>query len=109
MNDRNNAENAPQGKAPQASEAPGGPAAGLVAHRSAQAGSLLGTAATMGMHMVTCPLVGAAMGYGLDRLLGTKFLIFVMLVLGIIAGFRCVWQDAQKLQREEERGKGPAA
>ncbi len=57
----------------------------------------------MGLHMVSCPLVAAAIGYGLDRWLGTKFFLIVMLILGVFAGFRCVWQDARRLQRLEKR------
>ena len=73
--------------------------------KSAELGSFWGIAGTMGLHMVSCPLIGAALGYALDRWLGTGFLFPAMLVLGIIAGFRCVWQDMRKLQRLEERGR----
>ena len=72
--------------------------------KSAEIGGLWGIAGTMGLHMVSCPLIGAALGYGLDRWLGTGFLFPVMLLLGVIAGFRCVWQDMRKLQRLEEQG-----
>ena len=67
--------------------------------QAGELGNLLGIAGVMGLHMVTCPLVGAAIGYGLDRWLGTKFLLVVMLILGVVAGFRCVLQDARRLQR----------
>ena len=35
----------------------------------------------------SCTLVGWAIGYFLDRALGTHFLTFVFLLLGIAAGF----------------------
>ena len=76
--------------------------------QAGELGNLLGIAGVMGLHMVTCPLVGAAIGYGLDRWLGTKFFLVVMLILGVIAGFRCVLQDARRLQRLDRDGKNAA-
>ena len=63
-------------------------------------GAIMG-AGTMGLHLVTGTFVGAAMGYGLDHWLDTKpwFFLF-MLVMGIIAGFRMVIQDAMHIHKE---------
>ena len=48
----------------------------------------LATTGTIGMHMVSGPLVGFAIGYGLDAWLETgPWLKLVFLVIGIIAGF----------------------
>lgn len=71
-------------------------------------GAIMG-AGTMGLHLVTGTFVGAAMGYGLDYWLGTEpwFFLF-MLVMGIIAGFRMVIQDAMRIQRQNEaEQRGP--
>ncbi len=65
-------------------------------------------AGTIGLHMVTATFVGAAMGYFLDKWLGTNpWLFLFMLVMGIIAGFRMVIQDTMRIQRaNEEAEKG---
>lgn len=53
----------------------------------------LATTGTIGMHMVSGPLVGFAIGYGLDAWLETgPWLKLVFLVIGIIAGFMNVLQ-----------------
>ena len=62
------------------------------------------TAGTVGLHLVTATFVGAAMGYFLDDWLGTKpWLFLFMLVMGIIAGFRMVIQDVQRIQRADKK------
>ena len=64
----------------------------------------LATTGTIGMHMVSGPLVGFAIGYGLDAWLETgPWLKLVFLVIGIIAGFMNVYEDTQRLLRKMSR------
>lgn len=57
----------------------------------------------MGLHMVSGPAVGFAIGYGLDIWLGTApWCGLVFLFVGIGAGFLNVWRDAQSLIRKME-------
>ncbi len=66
--------------------------------------SLLGTASTMGLHMVSGPLVGGGLGWLLDSWLDSwPWCAGAGLLLGIAAGFRNVWIDARYLIRSEER------
>ena len=67
------------------------------------------TAGTVGLHLVTATFVGAAMGYFLDDWLGTKPWLFLFwLIMGIIAGFRMVIQDMNRIaRRDEESRKAP--
>ena len=63
-------------------------------------------ASTMGLHMVTGTLVGAGLGYLLDRWLGTApWLTLCLLATGVAAGYRMIYQDLNKLMRMES-GKG---
>lgn len=62
--------------------------------------SLLGTASTMGLHMVSGPIVGGGMGWLADHWLGTWPIgAGIGLLLGMAAGFRNVWIDARYLAR----------
>lgn len=62
-----------------------------------------GTAATIGMHMVSSIVVGIAIGYYLDDYLGTKpWLLMIFFLLGVVAGFRMVFQDFKRIQRRVE-------
>ena len=71
--------------------------------------SLLGTASTMGLHMVSGPIVGAVLGWLIDRWLDSWPVgAAVGLFLGIIAGFRNVWADARFLIREQEHPSNEA-
>lgn len=64
--------------------------------------SLLGLASTMGLHMVSGPIVGGALGYGLDYLAGSKpWGLCLGFGLGVLAGFRNVWADFKRMQRAE--------
>jgi len=71
--------------------------------------SLLGTASTMGLHMVSGPVVGAGLGWLVDEWLGSWPVgAAVGLLLGLAAGFRNVWEDARYLARinaEQDEGK----
>lgn len=58
----------------------------------------------MGLHLVSGTFVGFAIGWFLDKWLGTSpWLTMSFLVLGIIAGFMNVYRDAQQLIKEEQR------
>jgi len=60
----------------------------------------IGTASMLGLHIVSGIIVGAIMGYYLDVWLGTKpWLFIIFLIIGIGAGFRNMWYDAQKIIR----------
>ena len=62
--------------------------------------SLLGTASTMGLHMVSGPVVGAGLGWLVDKWLGSWPVgASVGLLFGLAAGFRNVWIDARYLAR----------
>lgn len=68
-----------------------------------------GAAATIGMHMVSGIIVGLVIGYYLDKYFGTKpWLIMIFFVLGVMSGFKMVWEDLQRLQRRQaEDREGP--
>jgi len=72
---------------------------------------VLGTVGTIGMQLVAATFVGLAMGYFLDKWLGTDpWLLIIFLLLGIVTGFRDVYREAMRLQRRsEEEGSGPGA
>ena len=62
--------------------------------------SRLGTASTMGLHMVSGPIVGGGLGWLADKWLDTWPVgAAVGLLLGLAAGFRNVWIDARYLAR----------
>ena len=73
--------------------------------------SLLGTASTMGLHMVSGPVVGGGLGWLIDHWLDSwPIASAIGLLLGLIAGFRNVWVDARYLAHstaviDEERRK----
>ena len=62
--------------------------------------SALSSVGVIGLHMVSGPLVGFGIGYGLDSLAGTHpwGKIFFLLI-GIAAGFLNVYRDSQILLR----------
>jgi len=61
-------------------------------------------ASTIGISLVVATFVGLAIGYILDRLLGTSpYLTIIFLILGIIAGFRELIRIAQKAAKENEK------
>lgn len=62
--------------------------------------SLLGTASTMGLHMVSGPIVGGVLGWLVDKWLDSWPVgAGIGLLLGLAAGFRNVWIDARYLAR----------
>ncbi|WP_026167481.1 AtpZ/AtpI family protein [Desulfovibrio oxyclinae] len=71
-----------------------------------------GPAGVLGFHIVSSTFVGLAMGYFLGDWLDETFgwgvrpwMIIIFLILGIVAGFRMVFQDLKKIERQEERGR----
>lgn len=62
---------------------------------------LLSTAGTIGLQLVCATFIGLAMGYFLDKWLGTSpWLLVIFLLLGIVAGFRDVYLEARRIQRQ---------
>jgi len=54
-------------------------------------------ASSIGIYLVIATFVGFAMGYGLDSLMGTTpYLTFIMLGVGIAAGFREIIRVSKK-------------
>ncbi len=65
--------------------------------------NLLGTASTMGLHMVSGPAVGAGLGWLADHFFGSwPWGVAAGVLLGIAAGFRNVWIDARYLLRHQD-------
>ncbi|MBG0790215.1 MAG: AtpZ/AtpI family protein [Desulfovibrionaceae bacterium] len=74
--------------------------------RWVQITQLGGTAGTMGLHIVSAIIVGLAIGYFLDGYFGTKpWFIMIFFFVGVVAGFKMVYEDFRKLQRREEARK----
>ncbi len=74
--------------------------------RWVQITQLGGTAGTMGLHIVSAIIVGLVIGYYLDAYFGTKpWLIMIFFFVGVVAGFKMVFEDFRKLQRREEARK----
>jgi ATP synthase protein I len=66
---------------------------------------ILGNMSVVGIHLVTCTFVGLAMGYFLDKWLGTKpWGLLFFLVFGIAAGFKNMYMEVKKLQ-EQDKGR----
>ncbi|HCF06023.1 MAG: ATPase [Desulfomicrobiaceae bacterium] len=64
---------------------------------------LLGMASVMGIHLVSGVIVGLVMGYYLDKWLGTRpWLLVVFLIFGIIAGYRNMFREMQRIERKEK-------
>jgi ATP synthase protein I len=62
----------------------------------------LGIASVMGLHLVSGVIVGIAMGYYLDKYFGTKpWLTLIFLVFGIIAGYKNMFRELQRIQKKE--------
>lgn len=62
-----------------------------------------GTAGTMGLHIVSAMIVGLTCGYYLDDYFGTKpWMIMIFFLLGVVTGFKMVFEDFRKLQSREE-------
>lgn len=62
-----------------------------------------GVAGMMGFHLLSGMLVGGFIGYWLDKWLDTgPWLKVAFFIIGIAAGFRNIYLDAQKLVREQD-------
>ena len=72
---------------------------------------LLSNAATIGLHLVSATFIGLAMGYYLDKWLDTRpWFTLIMLIFGVAAGFKNVYQEARRIQRQQsDQSPGPAA
>jgi ATP synthase protein I len=72
-------------------------------------------ASLVGIHLVTATFVGLAIGYFLDKWLGTRpWLTMIFLLLGIAAGFKNMYQEVQNIQNSEakkdkKKGDGSAS
>ena len=67
----------------------------------------LGFLSSIGISMVAATFIGLAMGYYLDKWLGTSpWLTLVFLVFGIIAGFRNIFElTRRELKRQEDESR----
>jgi ATP synthase protein I len=71
--------------------------------KPSEAMQLLGNVGTIGMQLVVATFIGLAIGYYLDKWLGTgPWMLIIFLLLGIVAGFRDVYREAMRLQRGAE-------
>ncbi len=72
-----------------------------MAKKSSNIFSMLSLASTMGLHMVSGPIVGGFLGWLVDKYLPTApYGIIVGLVLGFGAGYVNVMQDSKRLKNE---------
>jgi ATP synthase protein I len=75
----------------------------------------LGFLSSVGISLVAATFIGLAMGYYLDKWLGTSpWLTLIFLLIGIVSGFRNVYVlTARELKRQQEEednkdnGHGP--
>lgn len=66
----------------------------------------MATNGVIGLHLVSGPIVGFAIGYGLDAWLGTgPWLKLAFFLIGILAGFLNVWRDTKELLAKMEKEK----
>lgn len=64
-------------------------------------------ATTIGLQLVSATFIGLAVGYFLDKWLGTKpWLTIVMLILGVVAGFKNVYEEVQRIQNHDRKSSG---
>ena len=72
----------------------------------------LASVGVIGMHMVSGPIVGVAIGWGLDKWLGTSpWFKLIFLLIGIGAGFLNVYVDTKGVvaRMNREAAKTPGA
>lgn len=59
-------------------------------------------ASSVGIHLVLSTFVGLAIGYGFDKLFGTKpYLTVIFLIIGIISGFRELVKIAKRADKTD--------
>lgn len=63
----------------------------------------MATVGVIGLHLVSGPLVGFAIGYALDLWLGLTWCKLTCLLVGIGAGFLNVWRDTRELLQKMEK------
>ena len=54
-----------------------------------------------GMALPVATIIGYAMGYYLDKWLGTSFLKIVFLLFGIVAGFLSFYRTIARLEKDQ--------
>lgn len=71
----------------------------------------VGFLSTVGIALVAATLIGLAMGYYLDKWLGTgPWLTLIFLVMGIVSGFRNVYiLTERELKRQQGEGHNDGA
>jgi ATP synthase protein I len=70
---------------------------------------VLGVLSTVGIAMVAATVIGFYFGRFLDARFGTgPWLTIIFLVLGIVAGFRNLYQSARRAQQEMDRQDNPS-
>jgi ATP synthase protein I len=61
-------------------------------------------ASLIGLHLVATTFVGLFLGLALDRWLQTApWFTMILLLMGIAAGFKNMFQEVRKIQRNESR------
>ncbi len=64
----------------------------------------LGKASLLGIHLVSCTFVGFAIGYYLDKWLGTQpWFLIAFLFFGIAAGFKNMYLEAKKIHEADKK------
>lgn len=67
-------------------------------------------AGLLGIHLVASTFIGALIGWYLDKWLGTEPKLFLLfLIFGIIAGFKNMYKESKKIQRELDKKNNVAA
>ncbi|GAB6038157.1 hypothetical protein JCM15519_27160 [Fundidesulfovibrio butyratiphilus] len=79
--------------------------------RDSKTWDAISRASLMGTNMVASTLVGLAIGYYLDKWLGTSpWMLIAWLLFGIVAGFRSMYLEAMRINRaHDESGTGERA
>ncbi|WP_051261441.1 AtpZ/AtpI family protein [Desulfovibrio inopinatus] len=76
--------------------------------KSRETWDMVQNASVVGLHLVSATFVGLLMGYWLDKWLGTKpWLTILLLVFGVAAGFKNVLLEAKKIQNAQEKSAPP--
>lgn len=57
----------------------------------------------VGISVMTPIFLCAYIGYQVDQMLGTRWIILLMLILGVLSGGRCGWQLVMRAMKEERR------
>lgn len=57
----------------------------------------------VGISVMTPIFLCAYIGYQIDQMMGTRWVILPMLILGVLSGGRCGWQLVMRAMKEERR------